>query len=107
MVNTAIPVWFKTQLSLVHNILEHKYYLDWFNEHVLARGARILGGLLWKTGDQRIIDGWVVNGTWRLMGRLSVLIRPLQSGFLYHYALVMILGVFLLMSWFVWIKPSL
>ncbi len=107
MVNTAIPVWFKTQLSLVHNILEHKYYLDWFNEHVLARGARILGGLLWKTGDQRIIDGWVVNGTWRLMGRLSVLIRPLQSGFLYHYALVMILGVFLLMSWFVWVKPSL
>ena len=106
IVNPAIPAWFKARLSWVQNILEHKYYLDWFNEHVLARGGRILGSVLWKTGDQRIIDGWIVNGAWRLMGKLSVLIRPLQSGYLYHYALVMILGVFLLMSWFVWIKPT-
>ena len=106
IVNPAIPAWFKARLSWVQNILENKYYLDWFNEHVLARGVRMLGTVLWKTGDQRIIDGWIVNGAWRLMGKLSVLIRPLQSGYLYHYALVMILGVFLLMSWFVWIKPT-
>ena len=106
IVNPAIPAWFKARLSWVQNILENKYYLDWFNEHVLARGGRMLGTVLWKTGDQRIIDGWIVNGAWRLMGKLSVLIRPLQSGYLYHYALVMILGVFLLMSWFVWIKPT-
>jgi NADH-quinone oxidoreductase subunit L len=106
IVNPAIPAWFKARLSWVQNILENKYYLDWFNEHMLARGGRMLGTVLWKTGDQRIIDGWIVNGAWRLMGKLSVLIRPLQSGYLYHYALVMILGVFLLMSWFVWIKPT-
>ncbi len=106
MVNPAIPAWFKARLSWLQNILENKYYLDWFNENVLARGGRLLGGVLWKTADQRIIDGWLVNGTWRLMGKLAVWIRPLQSGFLYHYALVMILGVFLLMSWFVWLKPS-
>ena len=107
IVNPAVPTWFKARLTLIQNVLENKYYLDWFNENVIARGGRLLGGVLWKTGDQRIIDGWLVNGAWRLMGKLAVLIRPLQSGFLYHYALVMILGVFLLMSWFVWIKPTL
>jgi NADH-quinone oxidoreductase subunit L len=106
IVNPAIPSWFKARLSFLQNILENKYYLDWFNENVIARGGRILGGVLWRTGDQRIIDGWIVNGAWQLMGKLAVLIRPLQTGFLYHYALVMILGVFLLISWFVWLKPS-
>ena len=79
--------------------------MDWFNEQVLARFTRLLGRFLWQEGDQRVIDGYLVNGSWRLMALASRWIKPLQTGYLYHYALVMILGVFLLMTWFVWIKP--
>jgi len=104
-VNPRVPAWVGRQLSFVVQVLEHKYYMDWFNEQVLARLTRVLGRFLWREGDQRLIDGYVVNGSWRLMALASARIKPLQTGYLYHYALVMILGVFLLMTWFVWIKP--
>jgi NADH-quinone oxidoreductase subunit L len=85
-------------------LLENKYYLDWINENILARGARVLGGGLWKYGDQKLIDGVLVNGSWKLVGVVSNAVRRLQTGYLYHYALVMILGVFVLMTYFVWLK---
>jgi NADH-quinone oxidoreductase subunit L len=78
--------------------------MDWFNENVLARGARMLGNGLWKGGDRAIIDGFFVNGSWKLVGWASARVRALQSGYLYHYALVMILGIFVLMTYFVWLN---
>jgi NADH-quinone oxidoreductase subunit L len=105
MINPRVPQWFASQLSLVVNVLENKYYMDWFNEQVIARLTRILGRFLWREGDQRVIDGFLVNGSWKVMAYASTRIKPLQTGYLYHYALVMIVGVFLLMTWFVWIKP--
>jgi NADH-quinone oxidoreductase subunit L len=104
MVNPALPAAIKNKVQPIYNLLENKYYLDWFNENVLARGARALGMGLWKGGDQALIDGAVVNGSWRLVGWLSVLVRRLQSGYIYHYAFGMILGIFVLMSYFVWLK---
>ena len=104
MVNPAVPAAIKRACQPIYNLLENKYYLDWFNENVLARGARALGTGLWKGGDQAIIDGGIVNGSWKLVGWVSSVTRGFQSGYLYHYALVMILGVFLLMTWFVWLK---
>ena len=86
----------------LYRLLENKYYLDWINENILAKGARALGVGLWKVGDQAIIDGGVVNGSWKLVGAISGVVRWVQSGFIFHYALVMILGVFALMTWFVW-----
>jgi NADH-quinone oxidoreductase subunit L len=83
-------------------LLENKYYMDWFNENVLARGARVLGTGLWKGGDQTIIDGGLVNGSWKIVGFVSSIVRKAQTGYLYHYALVMILGLFVLMTYFVW-----
>ena len=88
----------------VFNLLENKYYLDWFNENILAAGARMLGTGLWKGGDQALIDGAVVNGAWKLVAWVAGGARKLQSGYLYHYALVMMLGVFVLMTYFVWLK---
>lgn len=88
--------------GFLYRLLENKYYLDWFNEKVLARGARVLGLNLWIRGDQGIIDGVVVNGSWRVIGRLASLVRQLQTGYLYHYAFAMIIGVLVLMTWFVW-----
>jgi NADH-quinone oxidoreductase subunit L len=60
----------------------------------------LLGGKLWQTGDVRIIDGFFVNGTARLIGRISGVIRHLQSGLIYHYAFAMIIGAFLFLTFF-------
>ncbi|WP_394790884.1 NADH-quinone oxidoreductase subunit L [Rhodoferax sp.] len=104
MVNPALPAAIKRACQPIYTLLENKYYLDWFNENVLARGARGLGTGLWKVGDRAIIDGGVVNGSWKLVGWISGMVRWVQSGFIYHYALAMIVGVFVLMTYFVWLN---
>jgi len=104
MLKPEWPAAIKKTFLPVFNFMENKYYLDWINENILARGARGLGTVLWKGGDQAIIDGTVVNGSWKLVGWISGSVRKVQTGFLYHYALVMILGIFVLMTYFVWLK---
>ncbi|CAM8666066.1 NuoL NADH,ubiquinone oxidoreductase subunit 5 (chain L)/Multisubunit Na+/H+ antiporter, MnhA subunit [Comamonadaceae bacterium] len=104
MMYPAIPAAIKRKVQPLYTLLENKYYLDWINENILARGARMLGMGLWKVGDQAVIDGAVVNGSWKLVGLFSGFVRKAQSGYLYHYALIMILGVFVLMTYFVWLK---
>jgi NADH-quinone oxidoreductase subunit L len=104
LVNPAVPAAIKRNVMPIFNLLENKYYLDWINENILARGARMLGVGLWKVGDQALIDGMVVNGSWKLVGAIAGVARKLQTGYLYHYALVMILGIFVLMTYFVWLK---
>jgi NADH-quinone oxidoreductase subunit L len=104
MVKPEWPTAIKRTFMPVFNLLENKYYLDWINENIVARGARMLGTGLWKVGDQAIIDGVLVNGSWKLVGWISGAVRKVQTGFLYHYALVMILGIFVLMTYFVWLK---
>jgi NADH-quinone oxidoreductase subunit L len=103
MVNPAVPAAFARTLKPIMTILENKYYLDWFNENVLARSARGIGIGLWKGGDQGVIEGGVVNASWKLVGLISGVVRKLQSGYIYHYALVMILGIFVLVTMFVWL----
>ena len=103
MVNPAVPAAFARTLKPIMTLLENKYYLDWFNENVLARGARGIGIGLWKGGDQGVIEGGVVNASWKLVGLISGVVRKLQSGYIYHYALVMILGIFVLVTMFVWL----
>ena len=104
MVNPALPAAIKRNAMPIFNLLENKYYLDWINENILARGARALGTGLWKVGDQTLIDGVLVNGSWKVVGAIAGFARRLQTGYLYHYALVMILGIFVLMTYFVWLK---
>ncbi len=101
IVAPQIPAMFAKVLRPLIVIGENKYFLDWFNENVLAAGARLLGRGLWKVGDVGIIDGLLVNGSAKLVGLIGSLVRLFQTGYLYHYALVMILGVFALMTWFV------
>jgi NADH-quinone oxidoreductase subunit L len=96
-----IPAALDRTLKPLRTVLENKYYMDWFNEHVLARGARLLGAGLWKGGDQAIIDG-SINGSARGIGALAGVLRQAQTGRLYTYALVMLLGIFGLLSWQLW-----
>jgi len=102
LVNPALPAAIKRMFGPIYTLLENKYYMDWFNENVIARGTRMLGYGLWKGGDQGVIDGAVVNGSWKLVGRVAGMVRWMQSGYIYHYAFAMLLGVFVLMSYFVW-----
>ncbi len=104
MVNPALPAAIKRRVEPLYTLLENKYYMDWFNEKVLAPAARGLGVTLWKVGDQGLIDGACVNGSWRIVGWISGLVRKVQTGYLYDYALTMVLGVFILMTYFVWLK---
>ena len=104
LVNPALPAAIKRKMNPVFQLLENKYYLDWFNENVLASGMRGLGAVLWKVGDQKLIDGVLVNGSWKLVGWVSGMVRRLQSGYIYHYAFGMIIGIFVLMTYFVWLN---
>ncbi len=93
-----IPAAVYKKLSAINTVLENKYYFDKFNETVFAGGARLLGSFLWRFGDVKVIDGFFVNGSAKLVGWVSGLMRRLQTGYVYHYAFTMIIGLFVLMT---------
>ena len=93
MVKPEIPTAIKKNFSAIYTLLDNKYYLDKFNEVVFAGGARLLGGGLWNVGDKGLIDGLIVNGSAKLVGWSSKILRTIQTGYIYNYAFVMILGV--------------
>ena len=82
-------------------MLDRKYFIDELYSWLFAGGARALGRGLWKFGDVKVIDGFFVNGTARVVAGTAMLMRRFQSGYIYHYAFTMIVGVFVLMS--VWL----
>jgi len=91
----------KERLNWAYRILERKYGFDELNDFVFAGGGRALGRLLWRIGDALLIDGLVVNGAARTVGWVASWVRFVQTGFLYHYAFTMILGLLVLLTWFV------
>jgi NADH-quinone oxidoreductase subunit L len=84
----------------LYRLLVNKYYFDWFNENVLARAARGLGLALWRGGDQAVIDGVIVDGSAGAVGWVASHVRRIQSGFLYSYAFWMIVGLVMILGWF-------
>jgi NADH-quinone oxidoreductase subunit L len=90
------------KFGIVYAIVERKYGFDELYAWAFSGGARVLGGGLWKYGDQRLIDGLAVNGTARLVGWFSRLARVFQSGLVYQYAFAMIIGVFVLLTHWLW-----
>jgi NADH-quinone oxidoreductase subunit L len=97
-----IPAAIQRRFSWLYTILENKYYMDWINERILAPTARLLGMGLWKGGDVGVIDNIVIDGSARTVGIVAAMTRVLQSGYLYWYALVMLIGVIGLMTWQLW-----
>ncbi|HEY8606857.1 MAG TPA: NADH-quinone oxidoreductase subunit L [Noviherbaspirillum sp.] len=100
MINPRVPAWFYSKLHALHTLLDNKYYMDKINDVVFAKGARVLGGGLSTVGDRTLIDGLVVNGSARVVGWFSALIRHVQTGYIYHYAFVMIIGVLFFLFYF-------
>jgi len=98
IVRPDLPAVIKKKSGILAVILEKKYGFDDFNDWFFAGGARRLGTLLWKWGDQRLIDGLLVNGTAKLIGWGATVVRRVQTGYVYHYAFTMIIGVFLLLT---------
>ncbi|HEX7045304.1 MAG TPA: NADH-quinone oxidoreductase subunit L [Burkholderiales bacterium] len=96
-----LPARLRERFGALYRLLLNKYYLDELNDFVFSRGARRLGEWLWRVSDVRLIDGLAVNGTARLVGWASAVVRHVQSGYVYHYAFAMILGLFLLITFFV------
>ncbi len=92
---------FRQKLELPYRILDNKYYFDRFNEIVFATTARGVGQVLWRLGDALVIDGLIVNGSARLVGWVSGVVRHVQTGYLNHYAFAMISGLILLLGWVV------
>ena len=101
MKRTDIPGMIQEKLKFVHRVLDNKYYADRINEVVFAGGSRMLGKLLWQNGDVRVIDGVIINGTAKTVGRISGIVRRIQSGYLYNYAFAMIFGLLFLIGVFV------
>ena len=90
----------KERYDSFYDMLVNGYGFDAFNDKVFAGGSRWLGRTLWQVSDVKLIDG-LVNGTARLVGWGAGIARQLQSGYLYHYAFAMIIGLSVLLSWIV------
>jgi NADH-quinone oxidoreductase subunit L len=88
------------RLRLAYRILSEKYYFDWFNEKILAALTRGVGMGLWKGGDEGLIDGAMVNGTAEGVGWLGGVLRRVQTGYLYSYAFWMVIGLVVLLGWY-------
>ncbi len=101
LVNPGVPETLRRLAGPVYTLLDNKYYVDRFNDWFFAGGARGVGGVLSEVGDRRVIDGVVVNGSARAVGLAAALMRHVQSGYVYHYAFTMIVGVFALLTWWV------
>jgi NADH-quinone oxidoreductase subunit L len=87
-------------LAPIRNLLLNKYYFDWFNEKVLSAVARGLGFTLWKGGDQVLIDGVLVNGSAATVSWFGSIVRRVQNGYLYAYAFWMVIGLAVMLGWF-------
>ncbi|MGH8494820.1 MAG: NADH-quinone oxidoreductase subunit L [Gammaproteobacteria bacterium] len=94
----------RQRFAAVYGLLVNKYYFDEFNERVIAAGSRQIARLLWRVGDEAVIDGVLVNGTAQGIGWASGVVRRLQSGYLYHYAFAMIIGLAALLGWMLFLR---
>jgi NADH-quinone oxidoreductase subunit L len=96
-----LPAVIASRFAVIYKLLANKFYFDEINQLVFGRGGVGLGRALWRVGDVALIDGLAVNGSARLVGWLSGIVRRVQSGYLYHYAFAMIIGLSALIAWYV------
>lgn len=98
---SKLPEMISNKLSFARDLLDNGYYFDKVYFAVFAKGSRLLGTGLWQGSDLKVIDGWVVNGSAKLVGWMSGVLRKLQTGMLYHYAFTMIIGLSVYLAWLI------
>jgi len=98
-----LPGKIAAKFSGIYNLLDRKYYFDDLWIKGFAAGGRRIGQFLWQKGDEQIIDGVLVNGTANAVVRLAGVLRQLQTGYLYHYAFAMFIGMTLFLGWMLWV----
>jgi len=96
-----LPARVAEATALAYRVLLDKYGFDRFNDWFFAGGARGIGRVLWRAGDVALIDGLIVNGSAHAVGWWAGVVRKVQSGYLYHYAFAMIVGLLVLLAVFV------
>jgi len=101
LINPKVPAAIQSNLKFINSVLENKYFFDWFNEQVLARGLRAVGTSFWQRGDRGLIDGVLVNGSAKLVGALAAVTRRFQTGYIYHYAFAMIIGLLVAITYII------
>ena len=104
MKRPAWPAAIKHRFEMIYTLLDQKYYFDRFNDWFFAGGARGASRFLWKFGDVKLIDGFFVNGSAKLVGMFSGVLRGFQTGYVYHYAFWMIIGVSALLTVRTWFE---
>ena len=96
-----LPEKISNQFAIIYKVLVNKYYFDHFYEKVIAKNTAKLGSVFWNFGDIKIIDDYLVNGTAIRIQKLSTISRKIQSGYIYHYALMMVIGLSLFLAWII------
>src|SRR6185295_3138144 len=102
LLRTDLPKKIAIAFGPIYALVERKYGFDELYAWLFGAGARTVGRALWKGGDQTVIDGIVVNGSARVVGWFSSVVRLVQNGFIYQYAFAMLFGVLLVLSWVLW-----
>jgi NADH-quinone oxidoreductase subunit L len=97
-----IPAWIASKCTRANYVLSNAYGFDRLNEIVFVKGSIKLGQFFWKSIDMRIIDTGLVNGTVSRIGSMAAMFRESQTGYLYHYAFVMLFGLLGLLIWALW-----
>ncbi len=95
----TIPAMLAKGFSWVYRILVNKYGFDSFYDRVFVNGSKSLGRFFYRVGDQKLIDGLMVNGTAHTVRWFAVKGRGFQNGYLYHYISVMVFGLFGFLCW--------
>lgn len=95
-----LPQKWMTRCAIIHRMLIEKFGFDTFNEWFFIRGTKRIGHVFFSIGDQKVIDGAVVNGSAHLVVKVASAIRHMQSGYLFHYLGVMVTGVLAILCWF-------
>lgn len=99
---TDLPEKIKGRCTPVFTLLDRKYYIDELYSWLFAGGTRSLGTILWKIGDVKVIDGFFVNGTAKVVSLTATLVRRYQTGYIYHYAFTMIVGIFVILTFWLY-----
>jgi NADH-quinone oxidoreductase subunit L len=99
-----LPAKIRDRAGALYLLLANNYYIDRFNDWFFAGGFRRIGTLFSNVGDRSIIDGFFVNGSARLVGVTSAVLRQIQSGFIYQYAFAMVLGIVVFLFWWLTLR---